>query len=364
MDALDDVLQIEKQLVQKATFAHIPLGGTFELLPLCNMHCEMCYIRMNQAEINAAGERLRTVEEWLQIAEQMKQRGTLFLLLTGGEPFLYPGFSELYRGLKKMGMILTINTNGTLITEEIAQLLGEDKPRRVNITLYGASNETYEKICHTPHGFDQTIRGIRLLQQQGVDVKLNGTLVPENQHELEQLYRIAAELGLYLKVDSYLFPLQQRSRKKFNPQSRLAAQQAAHCYLQSQWAEHPPEWFMGYREYTLNHVRPAADMDTALHCRAGKSSFWIRWDGKMTPCVFMDNPAVDVFAQGFDQAWATIVEQTKELCLPPVCGDCEYKEVCQVCGAAAQCETGNLTDRPVYICEYTKAIVKELEEQQ
>lgn len=53
-----------------------------------------------------------------------------------------------------MGMILTINTNGTMINEELARFLGENKPRRVNITLYGASEKAYEELCHFPEGFD------------------------------------------------------------------------------------------------------------------------------------------------------------------------------------------------------------------
>ena len=64
--------------------------------------------------------RLRTKGEWIKLAHQMKDAGTLFLLLTGGEPLLFPGFKEVYIELQKMGMILTINTNGTLIDEEWA----------------------------------------------------------------------------------------------------------------------------------------------------------------------------------------------------------------------------------------------------
>ena len=190
MDALDSVLKIEERLVMKATLANIPIGGTFELLPLCNMNCDMCFIRLDKSEMEGIG-RIKTADEWLAIARQMKEAGTLFVLLTGGEPFLYPEFAKLYKGLKELGMIITINTNGTLINEDIAKLLGEDKPRRVNITLYGASNDTYNKVCHNPIGYDQTIRGIELLLKYNIDIKLNGSIVPENQHEIQQLQDIA-----------------------------------------------------------------------------------------------------------------------------------------------------------------------------
>ena len=65
---------------------------------------------------------LRSIEEWLHIANQLQEIGTLFILLTGGEPLLYPDFKELYIRLKEKGFILTINTNATLIDDETVRL--------------------------------------------------------------------------------------------------------------------------------------------------------------------------------------------------------------------------------------------------
>ena len=84
-------------------------------------------------------------------------------------------------------MILTINTNGTLIDEEMAAFFGKHKPRRINITLYGTNEKTYADLCHYPGGFEKTLRGIRLLREQGVDVKIGGSLAKANREDLAQL---------------------------------------------------------------------------------------------------------------------------------------------------------------------------------
>lgn len=84
----------------------------------------------------AARGKLRTVNEWIALSEQMQRAGVLFLLLTGGEPLLYPGFKELFTHLKKAGMILTVNTNGTLIDEEWADFFAKNPPRRINTLLW------------------------------------------------------------------------------------------------------------------------------------------------------------------------------------------------------------------------------------
>ena len=176
MDLFDTNTTFERQLFAKAARNRIPLYGVLELLPLCNLNCDMCYVHLSKQEVQSQG-RLRSLDEWISLAKQMKDAGTLFLLLTGGEPLLFPQFKELYCVLKDMGMILTLNTNGTLINEEWAEFFAKNKPRRINITLYGSKNETYENLCHMKDGFDKTIRGIELLKKYEIDVKINGSLV-------------------------------------------------------------------------------------------------------------------------------------------------------------------------------------------
>ena len=150
MELMEDGTTIEQQMFAMATEKKVPLYGVLELLPLCNLNCDMCYVRMSREEMEEVG-RLRTMEEWTKTAEDMMKAGTLFVLLTGGEPLLYPHFRELYQKLRELGMIITINTNGTLIDEAWADFFAENKPRRINITLYGASNETYERLLSLIH---------------------------------------------------------------------------------------------------------------------------------------------------------------------------------------------------------------------
>ncbi|MGN1344089.1 MAG: radical SAM/SPASM domain-containing protein [Traorella sp.] len=359
MDALDGILKIEEKLVAKATLANIPLGGTFELLPLCNMNCEMCFIRLNKAEMDSIGH-LRSASEWLEIAKQMKEAGTLFILLTGGEPFLYPEFIELYKGLKKLGMIITINTNATLLTEEIVQVLAKDKPRRINVTLYGASNETYEKLCHYKNGFDKTIQGIELLLKYHLDVKLNGSIVPENIHEIDKLLDIAKRYHLYMKMDTYMYPTSRERLHPFKQDSRLSYQQAAKAHLQFKKREYTLEDYQAYKEYMLKHCNQISSTCDPINCRAGKSAFWIMWYGDMTPCIFMKKPGINVFEKGFKEAWKHIHENLHQVHLPNACMSCKRKDICSVCAASTYCESNDYDEKPTYLCNYTEEILNEM----
>lgn len=129
MESLQDINPVERALVNKATANRTPINATIELTPTCNFRCDMCYIRMEKSQAEKRGG-LRSIEEWLHIADQLQEIGTLFILLTGGEPLLYPDFKELYIRLKEKGFILTINTNATLIDDETVRLFQRLKPRR------------------------------------------------------------------------------------------------------------------------------------------------------------------------------------------------------------------------------------------
>ena len=92
-----------------------PISGTFELTAGCNFNCRMCYIHDRNAVPRANGE--LTAEQWLQIGQQAAEAGTVFVLLTGGEPLLRGDFAEIYTGLKRLGLMVSVNTGGALMND-------------------------------------------------------------------------------------------------------------------------------------------------------------------------------------------------------------------------------------------------------
>lgn len=132
--------RLSTYLHTKAAAKGVPVSGTFELTPRCNLACRMCYVRMSVAEERAAGCEL-TADEWLRIAEAARAKGMLFLLLTGGEPLVREDFRPLFTELKKMGFMISINSNASLINDDWLEFFAKEPPFRFNISLYGAQNE-------------------------------------------------------------------------------------------------------------------------------------------------------------------------------------------------------------------------------
>ncbi|MCI7783858.1 MAG: radical SAM protein [Parabacteroides sp.] len=357
MHFLQDINPIERALVDKATANRVPINASFELTPVCNLRCDMCYVRMEQSRVAAAGG-VCSLREWLHAADALQRMGTLFILLTGGEPLLYPDFKELYVRLKERGFILTINTNATLIDDEMARLFQRLKPRRVNVSLYGVSNETYQALCHVPQGFDRCMEGLRRLKAYGIDTKLNLTLTRQNIKEHRQMLALADELEMPALTNSYLsvYSRADRSAEVAPEACRPIPSEVARAEVDALRHKYGRA-YAAYVDQLLRQLEqpesPAAE-GVGLTCRAGKSSVWINWQGLMTPCVDMDVLAVSLRSTAVADAWARIVADCEALPLHHECAGCSLRPLCDVCYANATNERSRCGDLS-YLCQIAKS---------
>lgn len=360
MELYDLISPAEVSLSRKADSLRLPLGGSMELTPLCNMNCKMCFIRQNPEQMKKQG-RMLNCDEWLRIAREAKDAGTLFLLLTGGEPLVYPEFKRLYTELTNMGFVITVNTNGTLINEEWADFFASRPCRRMNITLYGKDDESYDRLCYNPKGHTQLINALRLLRERKVPYRLNYTITPENVDQLEDACKLAAEMGVTLETASYLFPPIRRENDMF---SRLSPEQAAKARLDKIRfvnGETQMRLAAGNELVKLNTQEFGRDDDRLL-CRAGRSGFWISWTGDLLPCGMFLEPKKSLLEHSFSEAWQYIVKQTAKLRMYSGCRTCEKRHICQVCAAGCLTESGDMTKKPEYICQMTEAYCKLLKQ--
>ena len=139
-----------------------PINATLELTLRCNLKCKMCMFRHSDRENAHMCAAELTASQWTALARQLWDAGTLNLLITGGEPMLRKDFCEIYSSIYRMGFIVTLYTNATMVTEEILQTLEQYPPHRIGITLYGASNQTYQTLCGCADGFDRALDGCKI----------------------------------------------------------------------------------------------------------------------------------------------------------------------------------------------------------
>jgi len=324
------------ELLEHAIVYKQPASGTFELTNNCNIACRMCYVRScteQSKELSAS--------EWLILAQDAVDNGMVFLTLTGGEILLRPDFFEIYEPLSHMGLVLTIFTNGTLITDEFAKRLTQYPPNLTKITLYGASRTTYKAITGSADAFNRCCSGIETFIKRGIPVGLKTTITQQNIDELESMQQMARNWGLPITA-SWLLSDRRDGKSSEIEKCRLSPQEGVK--LESLDHTYKKKWLEARKDFVLKNGN--------FYCRAGKATFAVTPSGEMNVCLNLPLPAVHPLKIGFQKAWELVqlvveTEQPDE----SVCDLCDVRGYCQICPAWSYNLDRSLTTPVPYICE-------------
>ena len=170
-----------------------PYSCQWEVTCRCNLHCVMCYTDcFNRPD--AIRQELPTAEI-LRIMDELAEAGTLELCLTGGEPLARPDFFQLYEHAIHCGFLVTVFTNGTLITEAQADRFAALRPHRIEISLHGITRETFELITLGQGSYDRCLLAIRFLLERQIPLVLKSTAMTLNQGEILDIKRYVESLG-------------------------------------------------------------------------------------------------------------------------------------------------------------------------
>ena len=353
-------------LYSKACRLKIPMNGTFELSPVCNFSCKMCYVRKTRKEVEESPRQILSLEDWRRIAREARDAGMLDLLLTGGEPLLWPDFWTLYEELIDMGFFVSINTNGSLIDSEAISRFCKRPPRKISITLYGANDETYYRLCGIRGVFTKVDNAIRNLKDAGIDVKVNCSLTPDNAEDIDWIVDYAKALDLILSLTTYMFPPVRRDPTKIGENERFTPEQSAQYLMRYLRRNRGEEKYKVYTEHIVQGYADPPGLETdcidptdgKIRCRAGSASFWITWDGWMSPCGMLNHPRIDVKDRAFSDVWQELTKETEKVQLSSLCDSCPNRKICHPCAAIAAAETGSSSGVPTYMCNAIHELCK------
>ena len=359
---------IKDRLFEKASRERWPIMSSFELLPVCNLQCKMCYVRKTMEDVRRGGG-LKNAEWWLDLAKEAASQGLLYPLLTGGEPFLHPEFAEILSGMLKMGLQVSINSNATLIDEKWAEFLNKNRPTRINITLYGASEESYKRLCGDGEAYNKVCRAVDYLKAYNIPIKFNASITPENVHEIDKMIAYAKEKGSPIQVATYMFPPLRRDESMVGQNARLTPEEAALARVTADYYQTNPKWFVMQAERYQRFVpleeepwKKGKSYEKGMRCRAGLSSLWVDWQGNFTNCGMYGSVNVNPEGKGFKEAWEEVVEKTAKVRYSPDCLSCPNEPLCHPCIAMIQNECGAHAGRPEYMCQMHQAMAQYYDE--
>lgn len=342
---------VRKFLNFKARAKNLPISGSFELTPLCNLDCKMCYVHLNKAQMQGAS--LLTVDQWRSIMQQAIDSGMIYARLTGGECLTYPGFRELYSFLHSKGVETAILTNGLLMDADMVQFLTEHPPAAVQITLYGASDDAYERVTGQ-RAFHRVLENIRRLNAAGIPLQI---AVTPSSYMLdgEEIIRLLHQEGLVYAINAGLMPPREDT-------GRGLADAGLDAYVSMLKLQHALKGQSIEAECDPESLPDPGGTQTGVtrgvRCGAGRSGFAVDWQGQMRPCNTFPAEPADVLALGFTEAWARTNHAALNYPLPTECEGCAYQVVCKHCVAehAAQAPAGHASPG---ICAWGRRMVSE-----
>ena len=226
----------EDALHARLCHARYPLTGQWELTCRCNLTCRMCYTDPFNTPARIRQE--LATDEILRILHDVADAGCLFLCLTGGEPLARPDFLDIYTAAQQRGLRVTVFTNGTLVTERIADRWVASPPQRIELSLYGMTRETYERITQRAGSYDACLRGIRLLQERALPLIVKSPAMTMNQHEILAMRDWVERQGIHFQFGEWMRPRLDGAEDTFQWQLSEDELRAIASRAGSAWEEH------------------------------------------------------------------------------------------------------------------------------
>jgi len=335
---------VSKRIHETAVKNRIPINVSIEVTPRCNLECVHCYIKESCS--NKQTEKELSAKEWYKIIDQVNDQGGLWLLLTGGEPFIRKDFLDIYLYAKRKGMMVAINTNGTLITPEIADVLAEWTPFVVEITLYGRSQKVYEEITGVPSSYAKSMRAVELLMERKIPLNLKTTVLTLNKDELFEIKAFAESLGVKYRFDPIL---NRRIDGGTQPLAyRLTPEQVV--TLDKKDSKREAAWKEVFNRFKGKQL---LQPEYIFQCGAGVTMCHIDSTGHLCICMMSRFPNYDLRQGSFAEGWNSFVRKIRETkwSVDNGCQKCDLVLFCNVCPGRALVEAGDLQSPVEYLCK-------------
>ena len=335
----------------KARERGIPLKGTFELTPMCNLDCKMCYVHLNAEQMK--GQKLLPAEKWEQIMSEAIDAGMMYAALTGGECLTSPDFDRLYLYLHSRGVQVSILTNAVLLDADRVEFFRKHPPSGIQATLYGADDDAYERVTGK-RLFGRVMENLRRVDEAGMPLVI--TVTPNEyllEGEDEKLLRAASTVGADFHVNSGLMtPRESTGRSDgfrdidIEDYMRLFKLEIAlkGKYQPTECVEELPD-----------PSTEASESPRGLRCGGGRSSFNVTWDGNLIPCNRLRHLSAKPLETGFADAWKHVNAQVKDYLLPCECETCPYQPAARTCAASHEAQPGHADPEQ---CKWCRAMVK------
>ena len=339
----------------------IPFAFELEITARCNNNCRHCYINLPAGDMKARKQEL-SLEEIKKIIDQAVAMGAIWGLITGGEPLLREDFFSIYLHMKKKGLLVSVFTNATRIGEEHIRLFQKYPPRDIEVTVYGVTQGIYERVTRTEGSYAAFRKGLSLLLESGIEVRLKTMALRSNLHEMPEIARFCREKTKdYFRLDPFLHLRYDRDTRR-NEEIRAERLSPEEIAAIERADPERMEALQKSCQRLISSGASAPECNHLFYCGAGTGSFSVSYDGAFRLCASLWHPdcVYDLNKGNLQAAWQDFVPQVRALRsntreFLENCRSCSLVNLCMWCPAHAHLETGAMDARVDYFCRVAHA---------
>lgn len=345
---------IDHKILRKE-IPRLPLDGSLDLTYRCNNNCRHCWLRIpaHSQEKN----RELTLEELKQIADEARQMGCRTWHISGGEPMLRPDFMEIFDYLTSRSIFYSLNTNGTLITPQIARLMTRKGSKMV--ALYGATAEVHDHVTRQAGSFAATMQAFAYLKEAGASFIVQIIPIRANFHQYEEMVKLAQSLSPHYRIGAPWLFLSACGSAQRNAEIRRQRLDPKEVILLDQPDLGYEDWATAESECTCQ--AEVAEDRLLSRCISERREFHIDPYGKLGLCCFIKDPGLryDLRSGSFQEAWdrflpalADHVRGGREYL--ENCGACELRPHCRWCDVYSYLEHRRHGAKVQYLCQVAR----------
>jgi radical SAM protein with 4Fe4S-binding SPASM domain len=339
----------------------IPFTFDLEVTARCNNNCRHCYISLPANDREAQKKEISPALI-SDIADQAVALGALWCLLTGGEPLLRGDFEEIYMTLKRKGLLVSLYTNACLLTDAHVAMFKKHPPRIIEVTVYGATEETYERVSRCPGSYAAFRRGLDRLVRAGIPVRLKAMTMRSNIQELPAIAAFCRQYTkdffrfdplLFLRLDGDPLRNSQIQSERLTAEEIVAIEHAD---------EERSDAMKQNCEQFIFLEKDHGECRHLFHCGAGRNGFTISAEGYFHLCSSLRHPGctVDLRRITLAEAWKIFTPKILDMTSSDPdflgkCRGCRIINLCLWCPANAHLETGRLDGWSEYFCRVAHA---------
>ncbi|MDR2524753.1 MAG: radical SAM protein [Oscillospiraceae bacterium] len=325
-----EFIQFKENMLAAATSHNYLVAATIELTNICNFKCHHCYL--GDREHNTLDVVL--VKRFL---DELKEQGCIMLLLTGGEPLLHPHFKEIYIYAKQKGFIITVFTNGSMLSKEYIELFLLYKPYLIEVSLYGIDVDSYVAFTGVKDSYYKVKSSLNLMAENHISFRLKTMLMKQTLPYIQGMEQLAKIYDVQFRWDSYIVPTLNGDINVL--ENHLLDEETICTAILSN---------NDLRTIVKNKLESTVLNDEQAiqrlyFCDAGRTNVFISSDAKMSLCVIAREPFYDLIKGTIKNGRQVLYEYSEQpMPVDYKCKGCKRIQFCRYCPSKFKLESGSI----------------------